>query len=79
MSSFDELKIKYPLCNYAPLATCKTCGGSGEVKKHLPAGKFFQERDVITPCMCIFVEHDMLEIAKSVMQETVSKLKGGEG
>ncbi|MEN6620362.1 MAG: hypothetical protein ABFD50_02270 [Smithella sp.] len=53
-----SLRIKYPTASYDPDPDCPYCHGIGERKVHLSAGEFIQESDVITPCICIFVEHD---------------------
>lgn len=53
----SDLKIKYPTSKYPPDPTCPVCHGTGERKTHLSAGEFIKEQDVISPCICIFVEH----------------------
>ena len=68
MATFEELKEKYPLCNHAPDPNCRYCHGEGEKPRRLVVG--------LTPCMCIFVDHDLVEKAQDIMNETIRKIKG---
>lgn len=52
-----DLKVKYPTSKYSPDLDCLYCRGTGEKKVHLNESEFIKEQDVLTPCICIFVEH----------------------
>ena len=54
----EELKTKYPDSHYAPDPNCKYCNGTGEKKIHIAKSEFNEEKDIISPCICIFVEHE---------------------
>lgn len=62
-SDTTDLKIKYPTSKYEPDPNCKYCHGTGEKITHLQKSEFIDEQDVISPCICIFVEH---EFAKKI-------------
>lgn len=73
--SFEELKAKYPDIHHAPRENCKFCHGTGEKTTHLLGGEFIAEQDIISPCICTFVDHDMVDFAANALYETVKKLK----
>ena len=76
--NYEELKQKYPEIHHAPRAGCKYCGGSGEKITHLKKCEFFEARDVTTPCICLFVDHEYVEEIQSALNETIQKIKRGE-
>lgn len=79
MMEFEELKAKYPDIHHAPRENCKFCHGSGEKTTHLKGGEFIAEQDIVSPCICTFVDHDIVDVAASMLNKTISKMKGGAG
>lgn len=51
------LKRKYPHAKYSPRVGCQYCNGRGEVKGEQGT----------KPCLCIFVQHDLIEVALKVL------------
>ena len=76
--TFDELKAKYPDIHHAPRENCKFCHGTGEKTTHLSGGKFIAEQDITSPCICTFVDHDLVDLAAFMINKTVTDLKGGQ-
>jgi len=74
--NYLELKAKYPDIHHEPRQGCKFCHGTGEKTTHLSGGEFIAEQDITSPCICTFVDHDMVDIASNMLNETISNLKG---
>lgn len=81
--NYEELKLKYPDIHHAPRENCKYCKGTGEKTTHLRGGEFIKEQDLISPCICTFVDHDLVDFAAKALNDMVTQLKnelkGGEG
>jgi len=60
-----RLKRRYPKSNYSPKPDCEWCHGQGTVKKKGHLGS--------VPCMCLFVQHDQLEIASKVLGQATAE------
>jgi hypothetical protein len=74
-----ELKTKYPKtkARHDPLASCKRCDGTGEAAvKMLPSGKTYMPSG---PCICTFVDHDVLPVATASLATAVSSLTNAKG
>ena len=74
-SDTSDLRIKYPTSKYPPDPNCPNCHGTGERKVHLLGGEFTKEQDVISPCICIFVEHSFARKIGPVLGEWARKMK----
>lgn len=77
--SITELKAKYPKtkARHDPLATCKRCDGTGETAgRMLPSGKTYMPPG---PCICTFVDHDVLPVAMASITTAVSALPNKAG
>lgn len=73
MGSLDELRKLFPRAKREPMANCPRCGGTG-IRKNVPAtvtlkGPF--------PCICIFVEHDLCDMAAEGLAEAAKRAKAG--
>ncbi len=69
MSTLAALKAKYALgdgAKYEPRVGCKYCGGTGE-KTGTTGGECF--------CICLYVSHDMVDMAAQTIAETARKLR----
>jgi len=77
MAKLSELQKKYKNAKYEPLKGCKKCNGLGEVT--LSEEKKASFTTLIppdkTPCMCIFVSHKFLDVARDALNTTITKLK----
>jgi hypothetical protein len=67
--SFEEIRKKYSDCNYEPRDNCKYCNGTGIIHK-----KTFNI-DGDFPCICIFVQHDLTDLAQNILNETISRMR----
>jgi hypothetical protein len=85
-SPIEELRTKYPTSKYAPAKDCPYCHGKGEKTTHIQKSEFFEEQDVISPCICIYVDHDFVpkiapvlgKLAAELRQEMIDEQEGGE-
>ena len=77
--SLEEIKKKFPNCHYAPRENCKNCGGKGYVTKTITACEFWEEHKVDAPCMCIYVDHEYVDMAQDVLNGTIRKMKNEMG
>lgn len=69
MSKLAKLKAKYQLgdgAKYEPRVGCKYCDGTGE--------RVDRDGDTVF-CICLFVSHDMVDIAAQTLAETARKLR----
>lgn len=77
MSKLEELQKRYPKAKYEPLENCEKCNGVGEVK--FPEEKKKKFTTLVppdkTPCMCIYVNHKYLGVAREALNTTIKKLK----
>lgn len=71
----DELKAKYPTSLYAPRNNCRYCGGSGEKLTRIEQSEFSEKRDVVSPCICLFVNHDLADKAQKILNESIDAMK----
>ena len=71
--TLDELKAKVPTAHHLPKEDCKYCHGTGFRHKKLPKTEFWEAREFDTPCICVFVDHDMSDMAQEMMNETIDK------
>lgn len=69
MNKLDKLKEKYSNAQYEPLSDCAKCSGEGEI--------FFEGKFLTgwKPCMCIYVEPEMLEMARSAMRQVAADIR----
>lgn len=70
MSKLSELKQKYQFTTddlHEPNPECKFCKGEGErIIKSRP--------DEVTFCICIFVDHDMSDLAGDLLSQFARKM-----
>lgn len=68
MATLTELRAKFGFKggSYDPKPDCKFCKGTGE--KTLKSGK-------TTFCICLFVGHDMSDLAGETLAATAKKLR----
>lgn len=66
--NFEELKAMWPDIHHAPRENCKYCGGTGERIIHL-------EKDIVSPCICVFVDHDMVDFAAKWLNRTLERME----
>lgn len=65
----DDLKIKYPTSHHAPDPNCPRCHGKGERTVHIKGNEFIKEQDVISACICIFVDHKYCNMVASSLNK----------
>jgi hypothetical protein len=65
----EELIAKYPTTSHGPWPECPRCKGEGEVYIKLTSGPY------TGPCMCLFVDHDMMPLAHECMNATVKQMR----
>lgn len=77
MSLLSELQKKYPKAKYEPVADCPKCKGTGEwsMSEAKKANLKLLEVPDKMPCMCIFIEHKFLDMARETLKATIKKLK----
>lgn len=51
------ISTKYPRSKYPPRVACQYCNGTGEV----------MGKQGVKPCVCLFVQHNMIEISLKVL------------
>jgi hypothetical protein len=64
----EEIRAKYPHAKFPPDPQCRRCRGDGEYVR----GPRWKE--IVTPCMCIYFDHDTRKMFEGVLKETVEKL-----
>lgn len=69
MTRLKELRVKYGFDggNYEPKPGCKFCRGSGERR--------LKNRDEMTFCICLYVDHSVSDIAGDTLASTARKLR----
>lgn len=60
------LKSKYPRSKYSPREACKYCNGAGEVNGNKG----------VKPCVCLFVQHDLIEASLKVLPYAMYEVLG---
>jgi hypothetical protein len=63
-----DVKEIFPNANYDPLPGCKKCNGRGMYKVR---GKW-------SPCICIYVSHDLLDIVAPSMDQAFKDVLGDD-
>jgi len=71
--TFEELKAKYPEIHHAPRENCEYCGGTGVRTTHLQKCEYFD--DIVTLCICLFVDHEYFDEIQSALYVTVSQMR----
>ena len=66
----EQLKAKYPHSNHGPKSDCKQCNGKGEKVVTLSSGE-----PITVSCICIYVNHDMVDMAQDALNTTISKIR----
>lgn len=67
-----DLQTKYPTAKHAPLPDCSRCHGTGE-RWYESTSPY--SRSGWKPCMCLFVEHQLLPLVSEMFQEMIAKEK----
>ncbi len=67
----EALKEKYPTSRHAPKPDCTRCHGRGE--RWVQASGPFSAK--WKPCMCIFVEHEHVELVSEMFQDVIKREK----
>lgn len=70
--SLEEIRAIYPTAHHEPRDNCKYCGGTGKIHKKtkLIEGDF--------ACICIFVDHDLVDFAQQSINETIQNIRDGK-
>ena len=76
--TLEEIKKKVPTAHHIPLKDCKYCHGTGFRHKKLPGGKFLRPFEGDFPCICIFVDHDLVYKAQEMINETIDNIRNGK-
>lgn len=65
-STSPAISTKYPRSKYPPRVACKYCKGTGEVNGE----------QGVKPCVCLFVQHDLIEISLKVLPAAMMDAMG---
>jgi hypothetical protein len=76
MANWDELKAKYETAHHPPNPNCRKCKGEGEwLFTPKTKSEFFSNEPYMTPCICIFVDHEYVPEIGAALAETAKKMQ----
>lgn len=71
--TLEQMRQQFPNCNYAPRVGCRFCNGTG-----IKATRISLDRTVQSPCICIYVDHEVCDFAAEGLAATARKIKAEE-